>query len=142
MSPQWIVALLLLAMLAAPPLDEEIALAQIMQGEAHHQYMAGSYDGAYYIGWVARNRLLSQRYGSSYIEVQAGFNGTIAGTPRQEYLILARLVISGKKDPTHGALYMFSQQDVNQLGFDESNATLIIRASESRALMFFARWPI
>ena len=116
-------------------------MAQIMQGEAHHQFMRGSYDGAYCVGWVARNRLETKRYGSSYVEVQAGFNGTINDAPRQEYLVLARLVINGTEDPTHGALYAFSRQDVDRLRFDEDKATLVIRASEHRALMFFAEWP-
>jgi hypothetical protein len=35
---------------------------------------------------------------------------------------------------------MCSQQDVDKLGFDEEEATLILRASESRALFFFREW--
>ena len=141
MLDKLIIITLVLGTLAAPPSNEEVALAQIMQGEAHHQYMASNYDGAYCVGWVARNRLLSQRYGSSYAEIQAGFNGTISSVPQREYLVLARLAINGEEDPTRGAVYVFSQQDVDHLGFNESEALLVIRASKNRALIFFAKWP-
>lgn len=131
----------MLVTLTAPSSDEEVGLAQIMQGEAHHQFMHGDYTAAYCVGWVARNRLETKRYGMSYAEVQDGFSGTINDVPRKEYLILARLVINDTEDPTHGALYVFSRQDVDRLRFDEDEATLVIRASEHRTLIFFAEWP-
>lgn len=141
MSDRLIVILFVLSAAVVPFSNGEIALAQIIQGEANHQFMHGSYTGAYCVGWVARNRLETNQYGPSYAEIQGGFNGTISDVPQWEYLMLARRVMNGKEDPTGGALYVFSQQDVDRLRFDESKATLVIRASEHRALIFFAEWP-
>lgn len=138
---RFMMTLALLQPAAAPFSSEEIALAQIMQGEAHHRFMGGDFTGAYCVGWVARNRLESGKYGETYAEIQSGFNGTNQSSPRWEYLDLARLVLIDEGDPTQGALYVFSQQDVERLGFAEEKATLIIRASEQRALLFFAEWP-
>lgn len=132
--------LAVLWMAMVPFSAEEIALAQIMQGETHHQFMR-SYMPAYAVGWVARNRLESGEYGSSYQELQAGFNGTINRAPQWKYVAIARLVMNGKQDPTRGALYVFSQQDVDELGFAVERASLILRASEHRALFFFVEWP-
>lgn len=119
---------------------EEIALAQIIQGEADHEFMRDDGAAAYAVGWVAKNRLGSERYGASYQELQAGFNGTIIKAPKRRYPAIARLVINGRRDPTDGALYVLSQQDMDKLGFDEGQATLILRASEHRALFFFEEW--
>lgn len=138
---RFMIALALSQPAAGPFSSEEIALAQIMQGEAHHRFMGDDFTGAYYVGWVARNRLESGKYGETYAEIQGGFNGTSHSPPRWEYLDLARLVLSGNGDLTQGALYVFSQQDVERLGFAEERATLTIRASEHRALLFFAEWP-
>lgn len=139
---RFMVTLMVLRMAAMPFSDEEIALAQIMQGEANHQFMR-SYVPAYAVGWVARNRLESDEYGSSYQEMQAGFNGAINRAPQWKYMALARLVMNHRRwrDLTRGALYVFSQQDVDELGFDAQEASLILRASDHRALYFFREWP-
>lgn len=137
---RFMVALVILRMAAMPFCDEEIALAQIMQGEANHQFM-GSFVPAYGVGWVARNRLESGEYGESYQALRAEFNGTVDRAPQWKYMALARLVMAGERDPTGGALYVFSQQDIDKLGFDEAGATLILRASAARALFFFKEWP-
>lgn len=137
---RFMVTLIVLRMAAVPFSAEEIALAQILQGEANHQFMMGSYVPAYTVGWVVRNRLESGEYGSSYQELQAGFNGVINRAPQWKYMAMARLVINGKWDPTGGALYVLSQQDVDKLGFAMEEASLVVRASEQRALFFFKEW--
>lgn len=137
--------LVMLAMLVpvGPPYFvtvEEVLLARIMQGEAGHLYMEGD-EAAFCVGWVARNRLESGRYGSSFskVEVGSGFAGTVRRS-RQHYYNLARLVLRSKWDPTNGALYALSQQDVDNLEFDVTKATLVIRVSEDRALFFLKNW--
>jgi hypothetical protein len=120
---------------------EEAALAQIIQGKAHHQFMRDDGAAAYAVGWVARNRLESGQYGGSYQELRSEFNGTVNRAASLRYKVIARMVINNEEDPTGGALYVFSQQDVDRLGFGEEEATLILVASEHRALYFFRRWP-
>ena len=137
---KYILAMIVLHMAAMPFSTEEIALAQIIQGEADHEFMQDDGAAAYAVGWVARNRLQGGQYGLSYQEVRAGFNGTVIKAPKWRYLAIARLVINGQQDPTGGALYALSQQDMDKLGFDEEQATLILRASEHRALFFFEEW--
>lgn len=139
---RFIVTLAVLRMAAVPFSAEEIALAQIMQGEANHQFMR-SYVPAYCIAWVARNRLESGEYGASYQELRAEFNGTINRAPQWKYMALARVVMNQRKwkDPTHGALYVWSRQDMDELGFDMEKASLILRTSEHRGLFFFVEWP-
>lgn len=68
---RYLLALMVLHMAAMPFSAEEIALAQIAQGEANHQFMRDAGAAAYAVGWVARNRLVSGKYGSSYKEVKA-----------------------------------------------------------------------
>jgi hypothetical protein len=136
---RFMVMLIVIRMAAVPFSAEEIALAQILQGEANHQFM-GSHVPAYAVGWVARNRLEAGDYGSSYQELQAGFNGAINRAPQWKYMATARLVMNGKWDPTDGALYVLSQQDVDQLGFAAEEASLVVRASAHRALFFFKDW--
>jgi len=139
---RFIVTLAVLRMAAVPFSVEEIALAQIMQGEANHQFMR-SYVPAYCVGWVARNRLETGEYGTSYQELQVGFNGTINRAPQWKYMAMSRMVINARpwNDPTHGALYVWSQQDMEKLGFDVERASLILRTSDHRALYFFVEWP-
>jgi len=137
---RYLLAILVLHMVATPFQSEEIALAQIIQGEANHQFMRDEGMSAYCVGWVARNRLVAGRC-ESYRHCQKDFKGTIIQAPQWRYLAIARLIINSKEDPTGGALYVFSQQDMNQLDFDESQATLVIRASPYRALFFFKEWP-
>lgn len=139
---RFMVTMAVLRMAAVPFSAEEVALAQIMQGEANHQFMR-SYVPAYCVGWVARNRLESGEYGSSYQELQAGFNGTISRAPQWKYMAVARVVMKQRKwkDPTRGALYVWSRQDMDELGFDVGKASLILRASEHRALYFLVQWP-
>lgn len=140
---RFMVTLAVLRMAAIPFSPEEIALAQIMQGEADHQFMR-SYVPAYCVGWVARNRLESGEYGISYQELRAEFNGTINRAPQWKYMALARVMMHQRKskDPTHGALYVLSQQDMNELGFNMDQASLILRTSKHRGLFFFVEWPV
>lgn len=139
---RFMITLIVLRMAAMPFTNEEVALAQIMQGEANHQFMR-SYVPAYAVGWVARNRLESGEYGSSYQELQVGFNGAINHAPQWIYMAMSRLVMNHRRwrDLTRGALYVFSQQDVDELGFNAREASLILRASDHRALYFFREWP-
>ena len=67
--------------------------------------------------------------------------GTLNTDPGWRYLAIARLVITAEHDPTAGALYVFSQQDVNKFKFNEEAATLVLRASDHRALLFYVEWP-
>ena len=138
---RYVLALIVLRMAAVPFSAEEIALAQIVQGEASHEFMRDRGAAAYAVGWVARNRLESGQYGSSYQELRGEFNGAIITDPKWRYLAIARLVVNGQRDPTGGALYVLSQQDMDQLGFSEEGATLVLRASAHRALFFFREWP-
>jgi hypothetical protein len=141
----WITRLMLMLALlratATPFSDEEAALAQIIQGEASHEFMRDNGEAAYCVGWVAKNRLESGEYGSSYQEVQEGFNGSIVTDPKWRYLVVARLVIYHRNDPTDGALYALSQQDVDRLGFGGAEACLVLVASAERAVYFFKEWP-
>ncbi len=137
---RYFLVLIILRMAAVPFGDEEIALARIIQGEAGHEFMAYNSAPAYCVGWVVRNRLASGEYGSSYQEIAAGFNGTLNRAPKWRYMAIARLVMSGHEDPTGGALYVLSQQDVEGLNFDVERATLVLRASPGRALYFFREW--
>lgn len=140
MGARWLfVTLVVLRMAAVPFNAEEIALAQIAQGEAGHEFMYHDSVPAYCVGWVARNRLATGQYGKSYQEV-AGFNGKLNTDPKWRYMAIARLVMYSEDDPTEGALYVLFQQDVDKLGFDEDRATLVLRASERRALLFFTEW--
>ena len=133
--------IVVLRMAAFPFGAEEVALAQIIQGEAGHEFMYGRSAGAYCVGWVARNRVQSGLYGESYQDLD-GFNGRLTGDPSWRYLAIARVVINYHgDDPTGGAMYVLSQQDVDRLGFDEGKATLVLRASKQRALLFFVEWP-
>lgn len=140
---RYLLTMMVLHMAAIPFSAEEIALAQIIQGEAYHGFMRDDGAAAYAVGMVARNRLESGRYGSSYKEVQSGFSGTLAVEPERRYLAVARKVINGTEDPTQGALYVLSQQDVKVLGFGDQAAliTLVLRTSETRALYFYKTWP-
>ena len=131
--------LLVLRMVAVPFSLEEIALAQIIQGEANHEFMRDNGMSAYCVGWVVRNRLEAGKC-QSYLHCQRDFNGTIITDPQWWYLFIARLVINGEEDPTAGALHVLSQQDVDELGFDVEEASLVIRASAYRSLYFFERW--
>lgn len=137
---KYLLALLVLRMAAVPFGDEEIALAQIVQGEANHQFMRDTGLSAYCAGWVVRNRIAAGKC-ESYADCQKDFNGSIVQAPGWRYMAMARLAMNNEEDPTGGALYVLSQQDMDQLGFDESEASLILRASEHRALFFFVEWP-
>ena len=138
---RYLLAMMILRMAAMPFSAEEIALAQIVQGEANAQFMRDGGAAAYAVGWVARNRLETGRYGASYQELRAEFNGTIVVSPKWRYMAIARAVSNGRRDPTSGALYVLSQQDVDRLGFDGQKASLVLRASEHRGLYFFKEWP-
>ena len=56
-----------------------------MEGESR-----GDKDAAYYVGWVAKNRLLHEGYGNTYALVSSGFFGYHAEIqPNQEFINLA-----------------------------------------------------
>lgn len=137
---RFMLTLVVLRMAAVPFSGEEIALAQIIQGEAGHEFMRDDGGAAYCVGWVVKNRLTSGQYGASYQELRAEFNGTIIIDPKWRYLVIARLVIHRQEDPTGGALYVLSRQDMDKLGFDEAGACFVLRASQQRGLYFFREW--
>jgi hypothetical protein len=83
-----------------PPRISVIDLARIMQGES-----PGDVEAAYYVGWVAKNRLIHAGYGDTYAIVSHGFFGYRANMqPNETFLQLAREVIRAKADPTEGSL--------------------------------------
>ncbi|MFQ5614297.1 MAG: hypothetical protein ACE5H9_19415 [Anaerolineae bacterium] len=109
-----------------------IDLARIMQGES-----PGDLRAAYYVGWVAKNRVNAEGYGRTYAEVAGGFNGyRVSGPPREEFLDLARRVIRARRDPTRGSLYALSHADLNNLNLSPDTAT-----AGSGLWYFFREWP-
>jgi hypothetical protein len=114
------------------PIDV-IDLARIMQGES-----AADLDAAYYVGWVAKNRLLHEGYGNTYALVSSGFFGYRGDfQPKQEFINLAARIIRTKKDPTGGCLYALSRTDITKLGVPPE------RADVTRGEWFFFKvWPV
>jgi len=110
-----------------------VDLARILQGES-----PGDLEAAYYVGWVAKNRLLHAGYGDTYAVVSHGFFGYRADIqPREEFLQLARRIIRDKKDPTNGCLYALSRTDITKLGIPPQ------RADVTKGEWFFFRtWPL
>jgi hypothetical protein len=116
-----------------PPRGSVIELARILQGES-----PGDREAAYYVGWVAKNRLLHPGYGDDYITVSHGFFGYRADMqPSEEFLDLARRVIRAKEDPTGGCLYALSRTDITKLGVPPSRADITIGE-----WFFFKTWPV
>jgi hypothetical protein len=114
------------------PIDV-VDLARIMQGES-----TGDLDAAYYVGWVAKNRLLHEGYGDSYALVSSGFFGYRADIePTDAFIALARKVIQARQDPTNGCMYALSRTDITKLGVPPE------RADVTRGEWFFFRvWPV
>jgi hypothetical protein len=114
------------------PIDV-VDLARIMQGES-----TGDLDAAYYVGWVAKNRLLHEGYGDNYALVSSGFFGYRADIePADAFIQLARKIMRDKKDPTNGCLYALSRTDITKLGVPPE------RADVTRGEWFFFRiWPV
>jgi len=110
-----------------------IDLARIMQGES-----PGDKDAAYYVGWVAKNRLLHAGYGDTFAMVSSGFFGYRADIqPNEDFLQIARNVIRAREDPTGGSLYALSRTDITKLGVPPQ------RADVTRGEWFFFRtWPL
>ncbi len=110
-----------------------IDLARIMQGES-----TGDKDAAYYVGWVAKNRLLHEGYGDTYAMVSSGFFGYKANiNPSNDFLEIAIRIIRAKEDPTNGCLYALSRTDITNLGIPPH------RADVTRGEWFFFRtWPL
>lgn len=107
-------------------------LARIMQGES-----PGDMRAAYYVGWVAKNRLLAGGYGRTYAEVARGFNGyRTSAVAREPFLRLAKQVIVARRDPTGGSIYALSHTDLNNLGLSPETA-----ASGVGQWYFFREWP-
>jgi hypothetical protein len=108
-------------------------LARIMQGES-----PGDPEAAYYVGWVAKNRLLHEGYGETYAVVSHGFFGYRADmNPSREFLKIAQRVIRSREDPTAGCLYALSRTDITNLGVPPS------RADVTKGEWFFFRtWPV
>jgi hypothetical protein len=108
-------------------------LARIMQGES-----PGDMQAAYMVGWVAKNRLLRSTYGDTYAVVSSGFFGYRADMqPDQEFLALARRVITAREDPTGGAIYAMSRSDITKLGIPPSRADVAFGE-----WFFFKTWPL
>lgn len=116
-----------------PPRLGVIDLARILQGES-----PGDKEAAYYVGWVAKNRLLHPGYGDTYAAVSAGFFGYRADLdPRKEFLELARRIIRSREDPTGGCLYALSRTDITKLGVPPSRADVT-----KGEWFFFKTWPV
>ena len=110
-----------------------IDLARIMQGES-----PGDKEAAYYVGWVAKNRLLHAGYGDTIAIVSGGFFGYRANLqPSEEFLDIALRVMRAKQDPTQGCLYALSRTDITKLGIPPQ------RADVTKGEWFFFRtWPL
>jgi hypothetical protein len=116
-----------------PPQISVIDLARIMQGES-----PGDVEAAYYVGWVAKNRLLHAGYGDTYAIVSHGFFGYRASIqPSDTFLQLARQVIRAKVDPTEGSLYALSRTDITKLGVPPQRADIT-----KGEWFFFKTWPV
>ncbi|MCB0213194.1 MAG: hypothetical protein KDJ52_27880 [Anaerolineae bacterium] len=110
-----------------------IDLARIMQGES-----PGDREAAYYVGWVAKNRLINPYYGDTFAYVSSGFFGYRADIqPSEEFLDIARRVIHSNQDPTSGCLYALSRTDITNLGVPASRADVAIGE-----WFFFRTWPL
>lgn len=110
-----------------------IDLARIMQGES-----PGDQEAAYYVGWVAKNRLLNPYYGDTFAHVSSGFFGYRADIqPSEDFLEIARRVIRSNQDPTSGCLYALSRTDITNLGVPASRADVHIGE-----WFFFRTWPL
>lgn len=121
------------ALPTVPPRLSVIDLARIMQGES-----PGDPEAAYYVGWVAKNRLLHEGYGDTYAIVSHGFFGYRANMdPSKEFLQIARQVIKAKLDPTGGCLYALSRTDITNLGVPPSRADVT-----KGEWFFFKTWPV
>jgi hypothetical protein len=116
-----------------PPRLSVLDLARIMQGES-----PGDPEAAYYVGWVAKNRLIHESYGDTYAVVSYGFFGYRADMePSKEFLKIARQVIKAKEDPTGGCLYALSRTDITNLGVPPSRADVT-----KGEWFFFKTWPV
>lgn len=119
-----------------PFVPQQIAvvdLARIMQGES-----PGDKEAAYYVGWVAKNRLLHPSYGDTYAVVSYGFFGYRADIqPNKDFLEIAGRVIRSRNDPTHGCLYALSRSDITKLGIPPQRADVT-----KGEWFFFRRWPL
>ncbi len=109
-------------------------LAKIMQGESTSDLRA-----AYYVGWVAKNRLLTGKFGHTYKEVALnGFNAyKYVGKVDNSFIRLAKIIIRAKHDPTKGCLFALSRTDITNLGIrkDQADAT-------RGEWFFFIKWPV
>jgi hypothetical protein len=108
-------------------------LARIMQGES-----PGDIQAAYYVGWVAKNRLIHIGYGDNYRVVSHGFFGYRPDLqPSREFLAVARQVIRSNEDPTGGCLYALSRTDITKLGIPPGRADVAYGE-----WFFFRTWPL
>lgn len=108
-------------------------LARIMEGESRFDLEA-----AYYVGWVARNRLEHPAYGDTYLKVSTGFFGYRSDLkPREEFIKLAQKVMRATEDPTSGCLYALSRTDITKLGVPPGRADVTIGE-----WFFFHTWPV
>lgn len=115
-----------------PPHIDVVDLARIMEGESRFDPEA-----AYYVGWVAKNRLLHPGYGDSYARVSSGFFGYRADMrPHEDFIKLAQKVIRAKNDPTDGSLYALARIDIVKLGVPPERADVAIGE-----WYFFKSWP-
>ncbi len=110
-------------------------LARILEGESRFDLEA-----AYYVGWVAKNRLLHPNYGDTFASVSSGFFGYREDRqPRDEFIALARRIIRepAGKDPTGGCMFALSRTDITKLGVPPGRADLNVNE-----WFFFKTWPI
>lgn len=110
-----------------------IDLARILQGES-----PGDKEAAYYVGWVAKNRLLHPSYGETIAAVSSGFFGYQAGVqPRPEFIEIAVHILRARQDPTEGSLYALSRTDITNLGIPPQRADVT-----KGEWFFFKSWPL
>lgn len=110
-------------------------LARILEGESRFDLEA-----AYFVGWVAKNRLLHPNYGDTFASVSSGFFGYREDRqPRDEFIALARRIIRepATMDPTGGCLFALSRTDITKLGVPPGRADLNVNE-----WFFFRTWPI
>ncbi len=104
-----------------------------MQGES-----TGDKEAAYYVGWVAKNRLLHEGYGDTYAMVSSGFFGYKASlNPNEDFLEIAIRITRAREDPTDGCLYALSRTDITNLGIPPGRADVT-----KGEWFFFKTWPL
>lgn len=125
-----------------------LILAIAIQAEAPDLLGSHQDTAAEAIRWVVRNRVANPWFPDTIEAVLAQpgqFPPFLEGMaePLEEWAIVsAEQVLVGNTDPTHGALFFYSQHDLQRLGWEDkgSYASLVV-AKAPYALYFFGRYP-